>query len=111
MVVLMSIPVINWNTRASIIAWQQYDNPTITYPHWVANLVANTRRLALHDVGRMAEGDAFVEEESHTKEAVVDGAVKAYVLHRVLYPGVKKKNTTGTSRLEASRSYCLLDSF
>jgi hypothetical protein len=56
----------------------------------------NTRHLALHDVGRTAEGDAFAEEDSHKRKAVVDGIVTENVLHRVLYPqvhvnGVKKK--------------------
>jgi hypothetical protein len=56
----------------------------------------NTRCLALHDVGRTAKGDAFAEEDSHKRKAVVDGIVTENVLHRVLYPqvhvnGVKKK--------------------
>ena len=59
----------------------------------------NTRRLALHDVGHQAEGDAF-SEESHFRGAVVDGTVQAVMLHGVLYPqvhvnGFKKKKKGG----------------
>jgi hypothetical protein len=44
----------------------------------------------------LAEGDAFPEEISQKREAVVEGYLLVYVLHRVLYPqvhvnGVKKK--------------------
>ena len=52
----------------------------------------------------MAEGDAFHEEDSHCRTAVVEGTVQADVLHRVLYPQVhenvfKKKNSTTPGRV------------
>jgi hypothetical protein len=45
----------------------------------------NNRRLAPHDVGLTVEGVALSEKDSTTREPVVDGIVKVYVLPRVLY--------------------------
>jgi hypothetical protein len=63
------------------------NDPPTTPGHYLLNA---------HDVGLMAEGDAFAEENSHIRQEVVEGVVEAYVLHRVLYPqvhenGFKKK--------------------
>ena len=47
-----------------------------------------------------AEGDAFMEEDSHKRTAVAESSLYCNVLHRVLYPqvhgnGLKKKKKKG----------------
>jgi hypothetical protein len=54
--------------------------------------------LAPHDISLTTKGVALSEKDSTTREPVVDGIVKVYVLPRVLYLQVhvngnlKKKN-------------------
>ena len=67
-------------------------DPGLTYLLYTAL----TRRLALHDIGHLAKGDAIPDDTRNSRAAVVEGNVQVDVLHRVLYPqvhvnGIKKK--------------------
>ena len=71
-------------------------DPGLTYLLYTAL----TRRLALHDIGHLAKGDAIPEDTRNSRAAVVEGNVQADMLHRVLYPqvhvnGIKKKKKRG----------------